>query len=69
MAEQKLYRVELRVTKTLHLDVTANTEDEAKKLARARVEKEEYGPEAVHKAKIRIVAVDELALEADAKVV
>jgi hypothetical protein len=60
MAEQKLFRVEMRVSSKLHFDVPANTDGEARQLARAKVEKGEDCQTAPHKLKIRIVAVDEV---------
>lgn len=65
MAEQKLYRVELRVTTTLHVEVTAANDGEAKKLARTQVEQGACFPAPPHKLKAKIVAVDELPLASD----
>jgi hypothetical protein len=63
MAEKKLYRVELRVTTTFHVDVAAESDGEAKKLARAQVEKGECFPATPHKLTVKIVAVDELQVD------
>ncbi len=63
MAQQKRYRVELRVTTTLPVDVPAENNGEAKKLARAQAEKGECFPAPPHKRTVKIVAVDELQLE------
>jgi hypothetical protein len=63
MAEHKVYRVELRVTTTLHIDVPAANDGEAKKLARAQAEKGECFPAPPHKLKVKVVGVDELQLE------
>ena len=58
MAQPRLYRVELRVTTTLHVDVPAEDDGEAKKSARAKVEKGECFPAPPHKLKVKIATVD-----------
>lgn len=60
MAEQKSFRVELRVSTTLHVDVPAENDSEARKVARAQMEKGNCFPAPPHKLRVKVVAVDEL---------
>jgi hypothetical protein len=65
MDKQKLFRVEMRVTSTVHFDVPADSDGEARELARAKVQKGEYCQAPPHKLKVKIVAVDELQSRSD----